>query len=250
MRRIRSAPSKSSDEGATPTTAERRYPLFAATNAASWAAPFRDHGDDDRKMTLGQSVSMEEPHNNGRGGAMTWRKRSSRGRDTTTTTTTMGPTTPTAVVIVAGGGAKSPAPPSATLPPTPPLSDGPPAFATTDASKFPHDRRRNVVDSHFPPLEICVVRAVELAGLNAAAQFFDVFFADDAPYSMRDFQKKRGDVDVVYGRWEDWCPALRGERDEDNEGGRRAALYSVKEGDVGESGLAVAIDASASVFCQ
>jgi hypothetical protein len=105
-------------------------------------------------------------------------------------------------------------------------------------------------------LEICVVRAVELAGLNAAAQFFDVFFADDAPYSMRDFQKKRGDVDVVYGRWEDWCPALRGggttpgERDEDNEGGRGAALYSVKEGDVGESGLAVAIDAPASVFCQ
>jgi hypothetical protein len=40
-------------------------------------------------------------------------------------------------------------------------------------------------------------------GLNSATQFFDVFFADDAPYSMRDFQKKRGDVDFVYGKWEE-----------------------------------------------
>ena len=28
-----------------------------------------------------------------------------------------------------------------------------------------------------------------------------MFFSDDAPYSMKDFQQKRGDVDIVYGSW-------------------------------------------------
>jgi hypothetical protein len=58
------------------------------------------------------------------------------------------------------------------------------------------------LDRHYPPLEIHVVNEVELHGLNTR-EFFQVFFSDDAPYSMKDFQQKRGDVDVVYGCWKD-----------------------------------------------
>ena len=105
-----------------------------------------------------------------------------------------------------------------------------------------NDKQRlnnNVIDTHFPPLEVCVMESVKLVGLNSATQFFDVFFADDAPYSMRDFQKKRGDVDVVYGKWEDCLVEEGGDntattlspRIEEGEGGGDASLlYSVKEG--------------------
>mmetsp|Transcript_12614 Transcript_12614/g.20791 ORF Transcript_12614/g.20791 Transcript_12614/m.20791 type:complete len:667 (-) Transcript_12614:17-2017(-) len=58
------------------------------------------------------------------------------------------------------------------------------------------------LDRHYPPLEIRVVNQVEFHGLNTC-EFFQVFFSDDAPYSMKDFQQKRGDVDVVYGLWKD-----------------------------------------------
>jgi hypothetical protein len=59
---------------------------------------------------------------------------------------------------------------------------------------------QSLLDRHFPPLEKQVVHQVEFPGLHTE-EFFRVFFADDAPYSMRDFQIKRGDVDVVYGEW-------------------------------------------------
>ena len=55
---------------------------------------------------------------------------------------------------------------------------------------------KTLINRHYPPLEIQVVHEVELPGLHTA-EFFRVFFADDAPYSMSDFQKKSGDVDVV-----------------------------------------------------
>ena len=58
------------------------------------------------------------------------------------------------------------------------------------------------LDRHYPPLEIRVVNQVEFHGLNTC-EFFQVFFSDDAPYSMKDFQQKRGDVDIVYGSWND-----------------------------------------------
>ena len=85
--------------------------------------------------------------------------------------------------------------------------------------------KNKIINDHFPPLEICVIQSVELPGLNTTSQIFDVFFADDAvsrrlsllflvhlyvqkltplqPYSFRDFQKRLGDVDIVYERWED-----------------------------------------------
>eukprot|EP00984_Skeletonema_dohrnii_P001875 scaffold625_cov169-Skeletonema_dohrnii-CCMP3373.AAC.12 len=56
------------------------------------------------------------------------------------------------------------------------------------------------LDRHYPPLELQVVKQVEFHGFNTS-EFFQVFFSDDAPYSMKDFQQKRGDVDIVYGSW-------------------------------------------------
>jgi len=95
------------------------------------------------------------------------------------------------------------------------------AKKSTISSSTPQDTSSSttteMIDSHFPPLEICVVHQVELPGLNTA-EFFKVFFADDAPYSMRDFQKKRGDVDIRYGKWK--------ELEDDGED-----LYSLKKGD-------------------
>eukprot|EP00985_Skeletonema_marinoi_P008805 scaffold4024_cov208-Skeletonema_marinoi.AAC.1 len=58
------------------------------------------------------------------------------------------------------------------------------------------------LDRHYPPLEIRVVNQVQFHGLNTC-EFFQVFFSDDAPYSMKEFQQKRGDVDIVYGSWND-----------------------------------------------
>ncbi|KAL3809758.1 hypothetical protein ACHAXA_010713 [Cyclostephanos tholiformis] len=216
IRRIRSAPAKGGRSG---SPSDRR------TTTATWTAPFREHHQvDDRTIsTMGQSLSMEERPNIGCDRSMTTMRRSSRVKDATTTM----------LVDVAGGNAKS-SPPSSG-PTSPPTTDGPLAIAAKDKTIIERDdRRKDVIDRHFPPLEICVVRSVELVGLNSAAQFFDVFFADDAPYSMRDFQQKRGDVDVVYGLWED-CPvhdrgSTPGERDKEDAGGCGTALYSVKEG--------------------
>lgn len=85
------------------------------------------------------------------------------------------------------------------------------------------------IESHFPPLEIRVIHGVDLPGLNTA-EFFRVFFADNAPYSMRDFQKKRGDVDIIYGKWS----GVSGGEAVDKQGGGRGdtcPLYSFKEND-------------------
>ncbi len=81
-------------------------------------------------------------------------------------------------------------PNKATQHPTNPLH--PPTILSTQQS----------LDRHYPPLEIRVVSEVEFMDLNTI-EFFQVFFSDDAPYSMKDFQQKRGDVDIVYGTWKD-----------------------------------------------
>jgi len=75
--------------------------------------------------------------------------------------------------------------------------------ASTASASSSTSANSKLIDEHFPPLEICVIQSVELPYLNTTQQFFDVFFADDAPYSFRDFQKKRGDVDIIYGKWEE-----------------------------------------------
>lgn len=81
-----------------------------------------------------------------------------------------------------------------------------PYLSPSDSFALPSDSVNNKLSTetllarHYPPLEHCVINQVQLQGLHTA-EFFRVFFADDAIYSMRDFQKRRGDVDVVYGKW-------------------------------------------------
>jgi VAD1 Analog of StAR-related lipid transfer domain len=55
---------------------------------------------------------------------------------------------------------------------------------------------------HFPPLKNTALKlGGPLVGLSVV-DFFHVFFDDDAPYSFRTFQEKRGDMDIKYGTWE------------------------------------------------
>ena len=100
-----------------------------------------------------------------------------------------------------------------TLPP--PLKSSP-----CRSSKQPHDVLQNKatqhpttlppsilstqqsLDRHYPPLQNRVVNQVKFQGLNTR-EFFQVFFSDDAPYSMKTFQQKRGDVDIHYSNWND-----------------------------------------------
>jgi len=84
----------------------------------------------------------------------------------------------------------------------------PDAIPLPPSSPIPSDRANAtpaLLRRHHPPLQTRVVHRVEFPGLHTA-EFFRVFFADDAPYSMKEFQKKNGDVDIVYGKWEgvDW----------------------------------------------
>jgi len=58
----------------------------------------------------------------------------------------------------------------------------------------------NTLSTQFPPLEDEVVTNVPFEGLNAL-EFFKVFMGDEAPFSFREFQAKRGDVDINYGKW-------------------------------------------------
>ncbi|KAL7463504.1 hypothetical protein ACHAXS_003863 [Conticribra weissflogii] len=82
----------------------------------------------------------------------------------------------------------------------------PPEFSSHDAIPA-----HTLLKRHYLPLQTEVVRRVEFPGLHTA-EFFRVFFADDAPYSMREFQRKNGDVDIVYGEWTDVDLARMGGR--------------------------------------
>lgn len=59
----------------------------------------------------------------------------------------------------------------------------------------------DVVKFCFPPLETQVVKEVTFPGLTAA-EIFDVFFDDDAPYGLKEFQMQMGDFDLDFKRWE------------------------------------------------
>jgi hypothetical protein len=56
------------------------------------------------------------------------------------------------------------------------------------------------LSTHFPPLEDTILVSQKFQGLNAL-EFFSVFFGDDAPFSFQEFQRKRGDIDIEYGKW-------------------------------------------------
>lgn len=58
------------------------------------------------------------------------------------------------------------------------------------------------VKQYYPPLDVqSSIQNVEFHGLTAR-EFFDVFFADDAPFGFEAFHKIRKDKDVEYGQWE------------------------------------------------
>jgi len=56
------------------------------------------------------------------------------------------------------------------------------------------------VTENFPVLPIIALENFEFRGLNAF-EFFDVFFADDAPFGFPAFHKLRRDKEVQYGPW-------------------------------------------------
>ena len=61
-------------------------------------------------------------------------------------------------------------------------------------------------DEHFwnqryPPLDKTIVTNHLLLGLNVW-EVFEVFFADDAVYHFKEFQKQRGDLQIQYGSWQ------------------------------------------------
>ncbi|GAX12805.1 hypothetical protein FisN_15Hh284 [Fistulifera solaris] len=75
---------------------------------------------------------------------------------------------------------------------------GPSIPITSKESKPPVDW----ITENFTDLKHQVVTDREFIGLNVI-EFFHVFFGDDAPYSFKEFQKKRGDLDIQYGSWSD-----------------------------------------------
>lgn len=58
------------------------------------------------------------------------------------------------------------------------------------------------VNTYYPPLAYKNASNLEFKGLNAL-EYFDVFLTDDAPYTFEEFQKKRQDKNIRYGKWED-----------------------------------------------
>lgn len=57
-----------------------------------------------------------------------------------------------------------------------------------------------VIKNYFPDLECAIVKNVEFPGLNAL-EFFEVYFANEAPYSFKEFQATKGDIDIKYSKW-------------------------------------------------
>jgi hypothetical protein len=57
------------------------------------------------------------------------------------------------------------------------------------------------VQDFYPPLPTKALERVEFHGLNTK-EFFDVFFADEAPFGFQAFHKIRRDKNIRYGLWE------------------------------------------------
>ena len=50
------------------------------------------------------------------------------------------------------------------------------------------------------PLNDSIIEGKEFYALHAR-DFFKIFFSDEAPFSYQDFQKRRGDININYGKW-------------------------------------------------
>ena len=76
-----------------------------------------------------------------------------------------------------------------------------------DEHEFLETSRGDWLPRHFPSLREQVTHHdVEFDGLNAL-EFFHVFFGDEAPYTFKEFQKQRGDIDIEYGSWKRVVPS-------------------------------------------
>jgi hypothetical protein len=73
-----------------------------------------------------------------------------------------------------------------------------------DESSSTIDPIKWIKDNH-PNLSAIALDHVEFRGLNAN-EFFDVFFADDAPFGFPAFHKLRRDKEVQYGTWDNSIP--------------------------------------------
>jgi len=71
-----------------------------------------------------------------------------------------------------------------------------------------------IKDNH-PNLPAIALDHVEFRGLNAN-EFFDVFFADDAPFGFPAFHKLRRDKEVQYGTWDNSIPTNNSLNDDMN----------------------------------
>lgn len=64
-----------------------------------------------------------------------------------------------------------------------------------------HAQLEHWVAQHYPSFDHPLVRDEAFLGLSAL-EVFAVFFDDHAPYNFVEFQKKRGDVNIVYQPWQ------------------------------------------------
>ena len=70
---------------------------------------------------------------------------------------------------------------------------------TTEVSLL-KQRPMEWIEKYYPELEHVAVGKAQFFGLNAA-EFFNVFFANDAPFTSKEIHKQRGDKDIEYGSW-------------------------------------------------
>eukprot|EP00588_Corethron_pennatum_P001270 CAMPEP_0194298112 /NCGR_PEP_ID=MMETSP0169-20130528/59983_1 /TAXON_ID=218684 /ORGANISM="Corethron pennatum, Strain L29A3" /LENGTH=667 /DNA_ID=CAMNT_0039048059 /DNA_START=643 /DNA_END=2646 /DNA_ORIENTATION=+ len=56
------------------------------------------------------------------------------------------------------------------------------------------------LNRHFPPMTSTVVKGAKLPMIQGV-EIFDIFLSDDAPFSFKQFQRDRGDVEIKYTEW-------------------------------------------------
>jgi hypothetical protein len=81
--------------------------------------------------------------------------------------------------------------------------DKDPYILISDPSKFVNtEDALEWVNLYYPPLENRALQGADFFGLNAL-EFFNVFFANEAPFTFQEIHRQRGDKDIQYGLWED-----------------------------------------------
>eukprot|EP00587_Corethron_hystrix_P003369 CAMPEP_0113305132 /NCGR_PEP_ID=MMETSP0010_2-20120614/4867_1 /TAXON_ID=216773 ORGANISM="Corethron hystrix, Strain 308" /NCGR_SAMPLE_ID=MMETSP0010_2 /ASSEMBLY_ACC=CAM_ASM_000155 /LENGTH=645 /DNA_ID=CAMNT_0000159461 /DNA_START=199 /DNA_END=2136 /DNA_ORIENTATION=- /assembly_acc=CAM_ASM_000155 len=83
--------------------------------------------------------------------------------------------------------------------PAPELSEGNPLSESKEHVEFAITSEH--LTKYFPPFDSIVVKNVKFPGIRGV-EIFDIFLSDDAPFSFIEFQKNRGDIDILYSDWE------------------------------------------------